>query len=121
MADFVFRSNRSNVLKAVKSAIDVGMEAVAAQGEANAKHEITVLVYDTPPSPSYVRTGALRNSIAHKYVSSENTAYIGTNIEYAPYVEFGTSKMRERPFLRNACSKYTKQYQSILENALKNL
>ena len=121
MASFIFRSNKSEVLRAIKSASDIGMEAVSAQGESNAKHEITVLVYDTPPSPSYVRTGALRNSIAHKYVPSEKVAYIGTNIEYAPYVELGTSKMAARPFLRNACANYTEQYLNILEKALKNL
>lgn len=37
-----------------------------------------------------VDTGALRNSITHKVVDSEPAAYIGTNQEYAPYVEFGT-------------------------------
>lgn len=121
MADFIFRSHRQEVLKRFREARDIGMEAVAAQGEGNAKREVTILVYDTPPSPSYVRTGALRNSIAHAYVPEESAAYIGSNIEYAPYVEFGTSKMQERPFLRNAATKYTEQYKGILEKALKNI
>ena len=41
-----------------------------------------------------VDTGNLRNSISHKVVE-ENKAiscYIGTNVEYAPYVELGTGQ-----------------------------
>ena len=34
-----------------------------------------------------VDTGRLRNSISHAV--SGDSAYIGTNVEYAPYVEFG--------------------------------
>lgn len=37
-----------------------------------------------------VDTGRLRNSISH--VVDGNTVYIGTNVEYAPYVELGTGK-----------------------------
>ncbi len=49
-------------------------------------------------------TGNLRSSI-HTVVRSERKdvrAYIGTNVEYAPYLEYGTSKMSARPFLRPA-------------------
>lgn len=31
------------------------------------------------------------------------TAYIGTNVEYAQHVEFGTKRMRPRPFMRVGC------------------
>ena len=36
-----------------------------------------------------VDTGALRNSIGYKVNESELAAYIGTNCEYAIYVEYG--------------------------------
>lgn len=121
MADIIFRSHKSEVEQAVKRAIDIGMEAVAQQGEGNAVREVTKLVYDTPPSPTYVRTGNLRNSITHKYVQSDMKAYIGTNLEYAPYVEYGTRNMHERPFLRNAAQNYSDEYKSILADALANL
>ena len=79
------------------------------------------LVYDTPPSPTYVRTGDLKKSIAHKYVKEEKAAYIGTNLEYAPYVEYGTRNMHERPFLRNAVQDYHDEYSRILQEAINNL
>lgn len=39
-----------------------------------------------------VDTGILRGSISYKVVMKEHAAYIGTNVEYAPYVELGTGK-----------------------------
>ena len=48
-----------------------------------------------------VDTGNLRSSITHR-VASDEEAHIGTNVEYAPYVEQGTSKMAAQPFLRPA-------------------
>lgn len=32
----------------------------------------------------------------------ERTVYIGTNVEYAPFIELGTSKMGAKPYLRPA-------------------
>lgn len=37
-----------------------------------------------------VDTGNLRNSITHSVVIEEGACYVGRDIEYAPYVEFGT-------------------------------
>lgn len=39
-----------------------------------------------------VDTGALKNSISHAVDDQNVCVYIGTNIEYAPYHEFGTGK-----------------------------
>lgn len=38
-------------------------------------------------------TGRLKNSISHQV--DDDTVYVGTNVEYAPYVEFGTGKFAE--------------------------
>lgn len=47
-----------------------------------------------------VDTGRLRNSIATEYADGGLTARIGTNVEYAPYVEFGTRRgQRAQPYL----------------------
>lgn len=52
-----------------------------------------------------VDTGRLRASIVSKTTASTRTleaVEVGTNVEYAPYVEFGTRYMRAQPFLRPA-------------------
>lgn len=40
-------------------------------------------------------TGGLRDSIGYKVNESELVAYVGTNCEYAIYVEFGTGEFAE--------------------------
>jgi HK97 gp10 family phage protein len=37
-------------------------------------------------------TGNLKNSISHKVDTAEKIAYVGTDCEYAGYVEFGTGR-----------------------------
>jgi HK97 gp10 family phage protein len=48
-----------------------------------------------------VRTGRLQRSV--KVVRIESCFYlVGSDVEYAGFVEFGTSRMRAQPFLRPA-------------------
>lgn len=56
-----------------------------------------------PSEPPHVDTGTLRRSITHE-VEQRNiaTGRVGTNVVYAKWLEFGTSKMAARPFLRPA-------------------
>lgn len=42
-----------------------------------------------------VDTGNLRGSITHKVDELELSCRIGTNVEYAPYLEFGTGEFAE--------------------------
>lgn len=44
-----------------------------------------------------VKTGNLRGSI--DFSIEDVIAIVGTNVEYAPYVEYGTYKMDAQPFL----------------------
>jgi HK97 gp10 family phage protein len=54
-----------------------------------------------PPAPD---TGQLRNSIDYE-LTSETTAHVGTNSEYAAPLEFGTSRIAPRPFMRPSLAK----------------
>lgn len=65
-----------------------------------------------------VDTGRLRNSISH--TQDGDSAYIGTNVEYAPYVELGTSKMGARPYLKPAATEHNDEYKALMEESLKN-
>lgn len=51
-----------------------------------------------------VDTGRLRSSITHEVGMLGKTviARVGTNVDYAVHVEFGTRRMRAQPFLRPA-------------------
>ena len=65
-----------------------------------------------------VDTGRLRNSIAHEVI--DDTAYIGSNVEYAVYQEMGTSKMAAHPYLRPAVQDHLDEYRRMIEETLKN-
>lgn len=91
-----------------------------------------------------VDTGNLRNSITHKVDDSEMAVYIGTNNEYAAYVELGTGKyypggrqepwvyqdakgkwhmthgQRARPYLKPAVSDHGSKYRKIVEDEMKD-
>lgn len=112
-------SNKDEILEALGEQLGQAMIAIGMAAESNAKQEITKAVYDTPESKSgYVRTGRLRNSISWAVDTDEPAAYIGSNVEYAPYVELGTSKMGARPFLKPAAENYIEEYKGLLEQAM---
>lgn len=67
-----------------------------------------------------VDTGRLRNSITHVTNYGAKAVYIGTNVEYAEYVEKGTSRQEKQPFLEPAAKNHGSQYRAIIENELRN-
>ena len=64
-----------------------------------------------------VDTGNLRNSVAYKV--EDKTMIVGTDVEYAPYIELGTCKMAARPYLEPAIANHADKYKSIIESAFK--
>lgn len=65
-----------------------------------------------------VDTGRLRGSITHMVDGGEKAVYVGTNVEYGPHVELGTSRTKAQPFLRPAATDHVDQYRSILKSEL---
>lgn len=65
-----------------------------------------------------VLTGNLRRSIHVEQGAVTLTraeAKVGTDVEYAPYVEFGTSRMRAQPYLRPAAETMAPAVQATIE------
>ena len=67
-----------------------------------------------------VDTGRLRNSITHALNMDEEAVYIGTNVEYASYVENGTSRRKGVYFLRGAAQDHGSYYRGIMKKHLEN-
>ena len=78
MAEIKIEDHSAEVLSSLKEQAQRALESCGLVAEGYAKLLVPV------------DTGALRNSISHKV--SDNECYIGTNMEYAPYIEFGTGK-----------------------------
>lgn len=76
-------------------------EAVKKAVEAATVRALTgaaLIVQGAAKGLSPVDTGNLRSSISHEV--NPDHAKIGTNVEYAPYLEYGTVKMAAQPYLR---------------------
>jgi HK97 gp10 family phage protein len=103
--------DHSPEIKSIKQeAINRALEAIGIEAEKYAKLHLE-------DAPRRIDTGRLRNSVSH--VVSGDSVYVGTNVEYAPYVEFGTVKMAPNHFLKNAASTHTERYKAIAEMCLK--
>ena len=100
--------NSKEVSKDIKAALLRGLETCGASAERFAKK---LAPYDT---------GNLRNSITHTVDEDEPAAYIGTNVEYAPYQELGTIYMAAQPFLKPAVADHASEYRKIIEDEMKN-
>ena len=70
-------------------------EKVRAKGAAFAQSNRVSLPGD-PPAPD---VGRLRASITIDRVSVF-VVRVGTNVEYAPWLEYGTARLKKRPFMR---------------------
>lgn len=113
--DVSIENNADKVCAEMSDRLRQALEAVGITAENNAVVEVNRAVYDTPPSPNYVRTGALRNSITHAVQADQQCVVIGCRIEYAPDVELGNSKMHARPFLRPAVANYQNDYKEMFD------
>jgi len=61
-----------------------------------------------------VRTGRLRDSI-RILEQGEGYVIVGSDVEYAPYVEYGTYRMAPRSFLRPAVWDAVYAFQELIE------
>ena len=81
--DVQITDNSKAILEASKEQIYAWLEAIGEDAASTAAEQ----------APA--DTGRLRNSISSAVVEEEQAVYIGTNVEYAIYHEFGTGKYAE--------------------------
>lgn len=73
------------------------LRKLALEGEGYIKNSFTVSP-SSPGEPPGVDTGTLKNSIKAEKLDTFSWA-IGTKVDYAPFLEFGTTRMAPRPFM----------------------
>lgn len=75
-----------------------------------------------PGEPPRVQTGTLKRSITTDFSDlGRFIGRVGTNVEYAPYLEFGTSRMAARPFLRPAVHRASRAIGAIFRRPLEKI
>lgn len=87
MSDFKLTNNSGKLLQAVREYRDEKLEEIGQRAEDYAQRLTPVGTPESTGIAGY-RGGTLRKSITHKVV--DDTVYVGSNVEYAPYVELGT-------------------------------
>lgn len=103
--------NSEEVLKALENAIDRALDAIGEAAVGYAQDVIT--------KAGRVDTGTMRGSIDTDH--DEKTVVIGTNLEYAPYHELGTSRgIKPIHFLKRAATQHTEEYKGFVKDSLEN-
>lgn len=97
----VREDNREAIANAIDRALVAALEEVGLVAEGYAKRACPV------------DTGRLRNSITHIVDEGTRHVIIGTNVEYAPYVELGTRHQKPQPFLKPAANDHYSTYKGI--------
>lgn len=93
--------NREAIANAIDRALVAALEEIGLAAEGYAKRACPV------------DTGRLRNSITHIVDEGGKCAVIGTNVEYAPYVELGTRHQKPQPYLKPAAEDHESTYKGI--------
>ena len=134
--DVTFIDNSDEILNEFQSTAIRAQEKCGLIAENYAKRNLT--------ENGSVDTSKLRNSISHEVDESGQAVYVGTNVEYAPYVELGTGKYIQggrptpwvyqdangnwhwtqgnpaKPFLKPAVADHAQTYRNIIEDEMKN-
>lgn len=142
--NIVYRDNSDLIVDALEKAINDGLTAIGMTAEGHAKRKITSYpAVDTgrlrnsitfalaggkahvETYKAYKRAEGEKKRKTYTYVGTapddkEKAVYIGSNVEYAPYVELGTSKMPPRPFLKPAATEHADEYKRIFKESLEN-
>lgn len=100
-------SNKEKVKKLSNQAILFCLTEIGLKLEKYAKQECPV------------KTNRLRGSITNEVLENMNTVIVGTNVEYAPYVELGARGRPPKHFIANSINNHSDEYKNIIERELK--
>lgn len=135
------KDNTQEVLSAMEKAIERGLFAIGIQAEGHAKENETAvdtgllrnsitfaLSGEKPQISSYTADKKKPKEEDLKTGKYDGTApddkttalYLGTNVEYAPYIELGSSGRKPLHFLKRAVTEHKKEYKEIMSDNLKN-
>lgn len=120
-----FVDNTDLFINAMGTAIGQALNAIGIQATTYAKLKCPVDTGRLRNSITYTISGA--GDFSQEYhdssgagfmqdvggTSDEKTVVIGTNVEYAPFVELGTRKRKPKPFLAPAAKNHSAEYRRI--------
>lgn len=75
-------------------------------------------IASSPGNPPRSDVGNLVNQTSHEPTNDPLTAIVISRADYASHLEYGTSKMEPRPFLRPALQNKAKEVETIIGNEI---
>jgi HK97 gp10 family phage protein len=103
---------RSTAIKSIQQKTGGAMQTRYRAGGGSYQH-----MTSAPNSPPNTDTGRLVSSVVVE-VQREDV-YVGSGLEYAPHLEFGTKNMTQRPWLNPALEQNRKRISKIVSDAIK--
>lgn len=107
MANFKIIDHTNEILKATNEGLYNALDIIGAKAA------------DYAAAKAPKDTGRLQNSLTHEVSMIEKAVYVGSNVEYAPFVEYGTVLQKAKPYLKPAIERHLGEYKKILESELK--
>lgn len=141
--DIEITDNSDKVIKEMKERALVALEAVGIQAVGHCKQELSnspkridtgllrnsityamggespaigTYTADRPNAQGVTPSGSYSGTAPKE---GDPVCYVGTNVEYAPYVECGTVKMAPNHFIKNGIANNVDEYKKIIEEYLK--
>ena len=103
---------RGTAVKSIQSQSNGRTVTRYRQGGGSYQHTVSA-----PNNPPNTDTGRLVNSVAVEVQNDD--VYVGSGLEYAPHLEFGTTKMTQRPWLNPALEQNRRRISKLITDAMK--
>ena len=135
MKNYKVTDNTKQILAAMDKAYERGLEAIGLMAEGYAKknetavdtgflrNSITYAVSGKSPNiQSYKSNDGKKAGVYHGTAPEEKNkaVYIGTNVEYGPFIELGARGRQGIHFLQRAATEHKDEYRQLLEDSMKN-
>lgn len=137
-----FRDNTNEVIGFFQKAKHRGLQAIGMAAEGHAKKKCPVdtgrlrnsITYAISGYATHVQSyrranvagGASQKHQRYEYGGGamegekDSAVFIGSNVEYAPFVELGANGRHPSHFLQDAASGHGDEYRRLMEDAMKN-
>ena len=138
----IFRDNTDEVIGLLQKAKHRGLEAIGLTAEGHAKKKCPVdtgrlrnsITYAIAGYQTHVqsyRRGNVSGGTSKKHTyydyggetmegEKDSAVFIGSNVEYAPFVELGANGRPPAHFLQDAASGHGDEYKKLMEDSMKN-
>lgn len=137
-----FRDNSEEIVEALNRAKHIALEAIGMAAERYAKKDCPVdtgrlrnsITYAIAGYPTHVKSyrkknvegGTDKKHERYEYIGEsmegekDSAVFIGSNVEYAQFVENGAQGRTAVHFLKRAATEHSDEYKKLMENSIKN-